>query len=388
MIVDPALIENKSDIFVIVNLEQFHYKKFRLALSEPIFLIEEWSGETWIESDCDPGFPVIHDHYKINARHPLSIFQKLLLDSRLTGISAYYHLQITLLNCILKNYYAEQIYRDNPVLLWMIIDHFESSNLSTTLEKRRTDLLSEICGFSEKKHIKYIKKLRPTSGHRSEIDVVKRSLAHNKIISEFIHWKVVPIQAVAIALQNPILIGSKILRVLESSAPDKIHATAKAVSSATITFIECIRIGQAIGFKSPESILANIPNTNRLSEIHDRWTQILNRQSRYLTQDENLPFCPLRNSKNILHISTVNELIREGKEMEHCVGSYIEKSKTQSCYIFRILTPERATLEISKGKNEFRVAQIKGWRNMSISDKTVASVKTWLDQENNLIFGR
>jgi hypothetical protein len=388
MIVDQSLIETHSNSSVVVNLEQFHHKKFKLTISETAFIIEEWSKNKWIETDCDPGFPIVHSHYKIVQSHPLSIFQNFLYDKRTDGINYYYHLQASLLRCISSNYYAEQIYRDNPVLLWIIINHFGTNNLNKLLEKRRTEILSEICGHSEKKHISFIRKLRPTSGYQSEIKTVIDSLSRQEIISEFTHWKTVPIQAIAISLQNPILLGSKILRALENTNQDEFQEQAKSITSSIHVFIECIRIGKAIGFKSPENILANIPTTNRLFEIHDKWTQILNRQSKYLEHDENLPFCPLKNDKTITHISTVNELIKEGKEMEHCVGSYIEKSKNKSCYIFKITNPERATLEISKGKNEFRIAQIKGRHNTSVSDETVLYVKNWLDTENATIFGK
>ncbi|QVM88330.1 PcfJ domain-containing protein [Pseudomonas lalucatii] len=280
-----------------------------------------------------PWLPIINNYYKATPSHLLNI-PKLSTNTQYIGISNFYHLQTLILHCITTNKFAHQLFIDAPCLLWLMLEHYGADESITRLEAKRVKIIEEILGAGNKKQVKIIRKIRPSSGYRDEIHTIKQALSDKRILDEFTHWRSIPAQALEIAKRHPILLGTKILKTLETEHNEHILKHSKSISNSVHTFIECIRIGKSIGFKSPESILGRVASVDRLSKIHDRWTQILNRQSKYLDEDEALPPCPLNETSTIVQIATINELIREGKTMEHCVGSYTQRALSRTCFIF------------------------------------------------------
>lgn len=382
MFVDIELIEDSNQNQVVIDLTRFDTEKLRISYLNDLLQIEYLTPKGWEPFPYDPGFPIISDFYKANNSHPFSIFQFLAENSKLVGISRYIHLQSLIIRQVITSKHSWQLYADAPFLFWMILNEYETEGIEHILTRKRIEILREILGFGCNKHVNIIRKIIPTTGLREEITRTKRALADEEIIEEFSHWKSIPAKALEIASKYPILLGTRILKTLEGAQNDRAIEMSNSMASAVSLFLECLRIGQSIGFKSPESILAKIPSIKRLSEIHDRWTKILNRQSTYLKKDKKLPRCALKDSPAIKQISTINDLISEGKFMQHCVGSYTTKVLEKESYIFRVIEPERATLELTLRNNVFRVSQIKGHSNEDVSELTLQKVKTWLDEEN------
>jgi len=85
---------------------------------------------------------------------------------------------------------------------------------------------------------------------------------------------------------------------------------------------------------------------------------------------------PFPGNQDIQPIMTHEELLREGLEMEHCVGSYKSRVMREECYIYRVLSPMRATLEICL-KHSPRIGQLKGVSNFAVNTETRAFVRAW-----------
>jgi hypothetical protein len=80
-------------------------------------------------------------------------------------------------------------------------------------------------------------------------------------------------------------------------------------------------------------------------------------------------------------LTTKEELKREGEEQRNCAGGYAGKARNGSIYIYRVLRPERATLEISLRADGFwRRSQAKAAENMPVSRQTKYEVDQWLSR--------
>ncbi|MBF0353511.1 MAG: PcfJ domain-containing protein [SAR324 cluster bacterium] len=91
------------------------------------------------------------------------------------------------------------------------------------------------------------------------------------------------------------------------------------------------------------------------------------------------PPSPLPGIETIVQIRSHSDLIAEGKEMQHCVAIYAELVYKRQCYIYRVLHPERGTLELiinNKGKPE--IANFSLYRNASPSKNSWEKVQEWL----------
>lgn len=91
------------------------------------------------------------------------------------------------------------------------------------------------------------------------------------------------------------------------------------------------------------------------------------------------PEPPLPGTNTIIPLASPNDLQAEGVMQSNCVASYVSKVKRGQCYIYRVLKPERATLSIVMGADtNWRISELKGYRNKAVGDKTRLAVAKWL----------
>jgi len=69
----------------------------------------------------------------------------------------------------------------------------------------------------------------------------------------------------------------------------------------------------------------------------------------------------------------------EGATMHNCVAGYGRRVKNGECFVYRVLTPERCTLSITRGENgEFAICELKAAWNKQPTRTTREAVETWL----------
>ncbi|MCK5726853.1 MAG: PcfJ domain-containing protein [Thiotrichaceae bacterium] len=88
---------------------------------------------------------------------------------------------------------------------------------------------------------------------------------------------------------------------------------------------------------------------------------------------------PVKGNKYIIPITNSHDLMDEGIDQRHCVASYQDEIVNGKSYIYKVLEPERATLQILiLGNNKYRRAQLKLSCNQSPSKETVQMVEQWM----------
>jgi len=63
--------------------------------------------------------------------------------------------------------------------------------------------------------------------------------------------------------------------------------------------------------------------------------------------------------------------------MQHCVASYAERIVRGKCSIYKILTPERATMEIDTSDFQPKISQVKLYKNGKPNQQTFEAVENW-----------
>lgn len=93
------------------------------------------------------------------------------------------------------------------------------------------------------------------------------------------------------------------------------------------------------------------------------------------------PAPPYPATESLTPICTAAELRREGHQMSHCVASYISAVEEGECYIYRLNSPERCTVEVVRQVVGWKLGQVKGFANARPAPKTMAHIKkqlTWV----------
>ena len=113
--------------------------------------------------------------------------------------------------------------------------------------------------------------------------------------------------------------------------------------------------------------------------LHDRWTDRLNqRQALVVHGATPFPKPPIPGNHNIHPIETLEDLQAEGRLMHHCVSAYEPFIRKGECYIYRILQPEKATVELRFAGNQVRIGQVQLAYNGRPSTETRVEIDSWL----------
>jgi hypothetical protein len=91
------------------------------------------------------------------------------------------------------------------------------------------------------------------------------------------------------------------------------------------------------------------------------------------------PQPPLPGTADIVPLTSEAFLLAEGRGQHNCVGSYCNKVRGGSTYIYKVLRPQRATLSIVRGADgAWRIDELKAAHNVSVRRETRAAVSRWL----------
>jgi hypothetical protein len=102
---------------------------------------------------------------------------------------------------------------------------------------------------------------------------------------------------------------------------------------------------------------------------------------------------PLPNASGIEALTDCLAIGAEGVQMKNCLISYIgdllgeaERANGDpsgcSQYFYRVLEPERATLQIMRGADGWAIAELRGKANTEVSKETRKAIQAWLDECN------
>jgi hypothetical protein len=124
------------------------------------------------------------------------------------------------------------------------------------------------------------------------------------------------------------------------------------------------------------------PRVNSLAQLRTLHDMVL---AEFLLIDQRqggaLPKPPIPGTAKIVPLLTGDDLREEGMAQNNCVGGYSYKIRKGKTFIYRVLEPERATLEINmNSEGDWLIGQLKCYSNSEPSAATRQSVESWIDQ--------
>jgi hypothetical protein len=142
------------------------------------------------------------------------------------------------------------------------------------------------------------------------------------------------------------------------------------------------RMCETASLDYPWTRICAMKSAFQIKKLHDALSVELSRKNKEAIVEkygEDLPPSPLKGTETIIHISKVRDLLAEGEEMAHCVGGYVERVMSGNVYIYRILEPERATMEVERMPDgKIRIVQVKLYKNGDVSNNTFKLLNDWL----------
>lgn len=291
---------------------------------------------------------------------------------------------------------AVDLLKANPLLLYLLVLHINESELDYMLCLKQIVILQELGFHKSKPAIKFLKKINLSQGiSKKELSDVIKVLKDERKFTLFSHCKKVNFWTLEILLKNTWLMDGKLIFALNKLENDRER------NDVCQLIIDSLRMGfyHGIEVRAP---LNQCKHVNAVRRIHDylaeqdrelRGIEVArqeeeNKRRRKLHSKSKSELQALK--KNYLEnpphpgtllitpLSSRLAILEEGREMKHCITSYINRVERGSYYVYRMEKPERLTIGVSCSKGKFkRVAQVKGKHNREASFESMKIINVW-----------
>ncbi|MCL6746420.1 PcfJ domain-containing protein [Kosakonia sp. R1.Fl] len=349
-----------------------------------------YHGNNVQRKELDCGIPIFNENIMGNnaVEHLLNMLNSNINDN-VWDLLNYNDAQTEMYNSLVVSSSLRELFLSCPNLAWAIIIHnyydmgFHVIEYYSRMKRRQ--LLSILTRSpTEEKIVTIIKKTEMLAGRKDEFSWLSRCLRESDIIDAYKHKDKIKVQELYLAYRYRIFAGSVLLGNICSKQREFLREYKKGMCTLHKIVMDSIRIGENIGIKDSRSIIMSCTDSDAVMYYHDKWALKLRETTKLLRDDIFLERPALLENEGIYFIDSINALIIEGREMEHCLASYKDKVINKESYIFKVISPvgERVTLEIGFSKGKFFIKQAKGYQNCEPSNFVRGFYNTWLKDEN------
>lgn len=186
-------------------------------------------------------------------------------------------------------------------------------------------------------------------------------------------------------LDDPVLrpmLTPRLLAELDASAtPDRVHPALDLLHD-TLRMRQQERLDGAVRFQSlaalrrhHDALVATLNERRELEEVH---AEALRDVGQPPPPETPFPSPPIPGNSSIEPLTSAEALWDEGRAMDHCAGSHVPRVLSGWSYLYRVLSPTRATLSLDATEAGWRLGQLHGPSNTPVPPETLAAVHRWL----------
>lgn len=268
-------------------------------------------------------------------------------------ISRFYCYQFTILKLFRQEPYAIQMGQSLPALVLLIAEWVSQNSVSPNFlanlfRLRRKEILRHLGLCASRASIKFLARISVGSFTKNDLHNIKAIASCRERIQAFRNIPAIDRTTLFTGRYYPERLQYPFSPECIATPPGSRLDSRKIMQ----TMNDCLKLGAELGIENRKSLLLKIKTVEALSALHTRWNdRFLERKYSLLyeetTEPVTFPVPPLKGNDNIIPIQTLAELRKEGKDMHHCVGCYWLTILKGESYIYKVLAPERGTLEIN-----------------------------------------
>ncbi len=145
---------------------------------------------------------------------------------------------------------------------------------------------------------------------------------------------------------------------------------------------DTVRMAEIVQWQEVPTVFYSM---KRVNEIHDLLSarMRLDVLSGSMKLPETFSPPPLPGTENIIPLTTPIEVVQEGLEQHHCVGSYMNFIIQGVYYVYRVTSPVRATLSVVLNQGKWSLSQTKGKYNQPIPFEIAGELYCELQDSRN-----
>ena len=342
----------------------------------------------WRAAPDDADLPILADVFsEEDTSHPFYLYEQTLPQAVSATVSQYGTGRQAMLQVCAASARAMQLLESIPNLLWFLAPSLiqtsknDEAALHTLLGYKQKQLVSSFCGNGQQLLLRLLRMLPAPFGTVSYRQALACVASDANCSSVFRHKAMTDWPLIFFAARNLASFSyPAVRRLFLDETP--LALLQDKMKTLGVIYRDTARVGRLLGIADAPALIHACNTYEAIVNLHDSWTQRFNAQNRasYKNRPNNIfPPPPLPGNEAIQPIMTEWDLRDEGATMHHCVGGYARAINSGYSYIYRIVKPERATLEVQLANSGvWAPAQIKSFCNAKVSEETRQSVLAWL----------
>jgi hypothetical protein len=326
-------------------------------------------------------------------------FRSKLPDHVVHAVEHFQSHQWNLIDLLSKEEGVQDLAGNNPVLAWCLSNNNQFRRLHWTLspatyarphvQKKQVEILHWL-GFPQSNSmVRLMRKILPESITPLAARMLRQASAEPEVTKLLAHLHIINAGIIGLACNLKLLpaISPQLLAEIANTDEER---TRQPTADLLIDALYLMMAGQ-IRLRVPLFLSASA-----VREFHDRVLTELQRkreearrcarekpQRKKASMVRAFPPPPVQGTQDFVPLTSGEQLKAEGLHQRNCVGSYARKAKDGNLYIYKVLSPERATLAIAPGPDGFwRRAEIECAGNHPVSRATKAAVDQWLSRHS------
>ena len=283
---------------------------------------------------------------------------------------------------------ARALLAHHPLLLWLTVDvaqeqEWDCETMRTWLRQPLPVLLEATVGVNRRAALRFLRKTVVSNGDQRELTLLRRVLRDTHAVELCRHFDAVPMTVLRVIERYPHLSHDGVLSHLKHRAHTAKPGAVLGEAKRYVQLLDDLGyMGQTLHIPDLTRLLHRYRTLAQLQRCHDRWMEKINTQ-RFIETDSptrhiEFPDPPLPDSATIRAIRNVSELRAEGREMNHCVGSYERPIRDGHVAIYRVSAPQRATLALSGSGANLWISQFRLAYNQQPSKASWQAVRAWI----------
>ena len=122
-----------------------------------------------------------------------------------------------------------------------------------------------------------------------------------------------------------------------------------------------------------------------INAFHDELVVTMNNRANGWERVKRFPPPPVEGTEDIIPLIKAEQLTEEGRQQKNCIASYARSVKEGNIYIYRVLSPQRATLSLRHRGGGWVLSELKGKCNRAVTNETIRAVEEWLMPESRIV---
>ncbi|MGO1617361.1 MAG: PcfJ domain-containing protein [Oceanisphaera sp.] len=383
-----AVVTQEGDFVVqLTSPIQAHFRYRSWAAG---FGCERWEAGHWCPEELDFALPLLAAAATLPTDDPIVRFVAGIPAVIRERVAPYTYKQTLLLRWLARSQPALELFTHSAQLCWLLVcfsdeQQWSEETTAALLTRSRVEILQVIAGVGHKALVKALGRVQLDKGDYQELLVLRDFLGQPSWLERVKHQSCINIYALCAYRKFPLLLNSAWLHQYDYSDVTSSTQLHMALCEAYRYWQDALNMAALLEMADGHIALARCASFDDIKALHDRWVDRLNQSSHLIRQGSTLfPAPPLAGNEHIFPITSAEDLFEEGRLMHHCVGSYVRSVQAGECYIYRVLSPERATIEVRWLNGKPDIAQVSLAYNDRPSEQTRLAIRNWLIQVTDM----